>query len=111
MRGKQEGIIVHGHTLDDNTRCVHYHSALDIIAIKFKCCGEYYPCYQCHEEKADHPAVTWNKDEYETKAILCGVCKNELTIERYMQSGNQCICCNALFNPNCSRHYHLYFEV
>ncbi len=111
MTGKQADIIIHGQLVDGNTRCIHYHSALDIIAIKFKCCEEYYPCYQCHEEKADHPAHPWNKDEYETKAILCGVCKNELTIEQYMQSGNQCIYCNASFNPNCSRHYHLYFEV
>jgi uncharacterized CHY-type Zn-finger protein len=111
MMGKQAAIIVHGLTVDDSTRCVHYHSALDIIAIKFKCCGEYYPCYQCHEEIADHAALTWNKDEWQTKAILCGICKNELTIEQYMQSENQCTYCNASFNPNCSRHYYLYFEV
>ena len=61
---------------------------LDIIAIKFKCCEKYYPCYQCHEETADHPAQIWNKDEWNIKAILCGVCKTELTINDYMRSGN-----------------------
>ena len=53
---------------------------LDIIAIRFKCCDKYYPCYQCHEETADHPAQMWNKDEWDTMAILCGVCKTEMTI-------------------------------
>jgi uncharacterized CHY-type Zn-finger protein len=111
MAGKAAGIIVHGQLVDDNTRCVHYHSALDIIAIKFKCCGEYYPCYQCHEETAGHTALAWEKDEWGTNAIFCGACKSELTIEQYMQSGNQCLYCSASFNPNCSKHYHLYFEV
>ena len=111
MAAKDAGIIIHGKAVDDNTRCIHYHSALDVIAIKFKCCGEYYPCYQCHEETAGHEPVTWQKDEWRTKAILCGVCSNELTIKQYVKSGNQCIYCRSLFNANCSKHYHLYFEV
>lgn len=47
-------IIVKGRTTDDQTRCIHYHSAVDIIAIKFKCCNTYYPCFYCHEEEAGH---------------------------------------------------------
>ena len=27
---------------------------LDVIAIKFKCCNKYYPCYKCHEEHESH---------------------------------------------------------
>ena len=111
MTGKQANIIIQGKPVDDNTRCVHYHSVLDIIAIKFKCCGEYYPCYKCHEETAGHDPMSWQKDEWETKAILCGVCKHELTIEQYVQSGNQCVFCKSPFNANCSKHYHLYFDV
>ena len=101
---------VYGKVVDDETRCEHYHSPLDIIAIKFKCCDKYYPCSQCHEETADHPAQTWNKDEWNTKAILCGVCKSELTINEYMNSNDQCPNCRSAFNPNCSKHYHLYFQ-
>jgi uncharacterized CHY-type Zn-finger protein len=101
---------VKGKPVDDQTRCEHYHSLLDIIAIKFKCCNEYYPCNQCHEETAGHKAIAWKKDEWNNKAILCGVCKKELTINEYLQSNNHCPHCNAAFNPNCSRHYHLYFE-
>jgi uncharacterized CHY-type Zn-finger protein len=103
-------INIRGQIVDDHTRCIHYHSPLDIIAIKFKCCDEYYPCYQCHEEEAGHVAQTWKKDEWNNTAILCGDCGKEMTIHQYMQSGNHCPFCNAAFNPNCSRHYHLYFE-
>lgn len=104
-------IEVFGKIIDENTRCEHYHSELDIIAIKFKCCDKYYPCYQCHEETAGHAAQTWSKTEWEMKAIFCGNCKTELTINEYMRSGNKCPNCKSLFNPNCSRHYHLYFQV
>ncbi len=104
-------IEIKGKAVDDNTRCIHYHSPADIIAIKFKCCNEYYPCYQCHEEEVDHPAQLWKKEEWVQKAILCGECKSELTIRQYMDSGNQCPNCGAAFNPNCMKHYHLYFEI
>jgi uncharacterized CHY-type Zn-finger protein len=103
-------IQVHGKTIDDQTRCQHYHSPLDVIAIKFRCCNEYYACYRCHEETADHPPLAWKKEEWNTKAILCGVCKEELTILEYLNSGHHCPQCHTPFNPNCSRHYHLYFE-
>jgi uncharacterized CHY-type Zn-finger protein len=102
---------VYGKVIDDNTRCEHYHSPVDIIAIKFKCCDRYYPCFQCHQEIADHPAEIWNKDEWDEKAILCGVCKTELSIKEYMDSGEHCPNCRSAFNPNCSKHYHLYFQI
>lgn len=102
--------IIKGKCLDAETRCVHYHSLLDIIAIKFKCCGEYYPCFECHEESAGHPATRWPKTEWDTKAILCGHCKNELTISEYFNSGNVCPICKSQFNPGCAKHYDLYFE-
>jgi uncharacterized CHY-type Zn-finger protein len=107
----KNGININGKTIDDETRCVHYHGASDIIAIKFKCCGDYYPCYSCHHEQAEHSAITWTKNERDTKAILCGKCGNELSIHAYVESGNQCPFCNAAFNPNCKNHYHLYFEI
>ena len=103
-------INVYGKLVDDETRCEHYHSPLDIIAIKFKCCDKYYPCYQCHEEIAGHLSKVWNKDEWDMKGILCGVCKSELTINEYMNSNDQCPNCRSAFNPNCSKHYHLYFQ-
>lgn len=105
------GPQVLGKLLDDQTRCVHYHSLLDVIAIRFKCCGSYFPCFECHEETADHPARPWLRSEWNTPAILCGVCRHELTIEEYMSANHQCPNCKAAFNPGCARHYHLYFSV
>lgn len=111
MSENKEKIQVKGKPVDDQTRCVHYNSPLDVIALKFKCCKDYYPCFQCHEETAGHPAEVWSKGEKNQRAVLCGVCQNELTIDQYLQSGNHCPFCQAAFNPGCSRHYHLYFEI
>ncbi|MFB1097296.1 CHY zinc finger protein [Terribacillus sp. JSM ZJ617] len=100
---------VHGKTVDAETRCVHYHSPLDVIAIKFACCNQFYPCHQCHEETAGHEAIVWPKDQFDEKAILCGVCKATLRIDQYMDT-DHCPACDAAFNPGCQLHYHLYFE-
>lgn len=102
---------IQGKLTDNFTRCQHYHSPLDIIAIKFKCCNQYYACIHCHEELANHDPQQWNKTEFDTKAILCGNCKEELTIERYFNADYKCPNCSAHFNPKCSNHNHYYFEV
>lgn len=104
-------IVVKGKTVDEQTRCTHYHSPLDVIAIKFKCCETYYPCFYCHEETAGHKAEVWSKNEFDTKAILCGACWREMTINEYQHSNYQCPHCSTGFNPRCSNHNHLYFEV
>jgi uncharacterized CHY-type Zn-finger protein len=104
-------VRVFGKAIDKQTRCVHWHSQLDVIAIKFKCCDKYYPCFSCHEEEADHEHIVWPKSEFDQAAILCGVCGAELSIEDYMASDNTCPHCEASFNPGCSNHYHLYFET
>lgn len=102
-------IEVKGKPVDDQTRCTHYHSALDIIAIKFKCCNTYYPCFYCHEGIAGHAAELWSRNEFDTKAILCGVCRQEMTINEYQQCNYQCPHCSSSFNPKCANHNHLYF--
>ncbi|ENH96297.1 hypothetical protein J416_11502 [Gracilibacillus halophilus YIM-C55.5] len=101
---------VQGAMIDHHTRCAHYHSSTDIVAIKFRCCQTYYPCYQCHEEETNHSIRVWKKEEFDQKAILCGNCANELTINEYL-GRDFCIYCQSAFNPNCQRHYHLYFEM
>lgn len=100
---------VYGPIVDNQTRCKHYHDQKDIIAIKFKCCQKYYPCYQCHEECEDHPISVWGKDEFDELAILCGVCKTEHTINQYLNT-KQCLYCKSSFNEGCQQHYHLYFD-
>ena len=103
-------IKVQGKLTDEYTKCQHYHSPLDIIAIKFKCCNTYYACIHCHEELADHHLQQWRKEEFDTKAILCGSCKQELSINEYFDCNYQCPNCAAHFNPKCSNHNHYYFE-
>jgi len=100
---------VYGIGLDQQTRCDHYRSAIDIIAIRMKCCGKYYACKDCHEALAGHPIEVWPRDEWDQLAILCGACGYELSIAEYMASGYQCPRCNAAFNPGCRNHYHFYF--
>ena len=99
-----------GTNVDAQTRCAHYKSEPDIIAIKFKCCGDWFPCFECHAESADHLSKVWKLDEFETKAILCGNCGYQLTISEYFKCDSICPQCRAGFNPKCANHYHLYFE-
>ena len=102
--------VVHGIGLDDETRCTHYHTPLDVIAIKFKCCDKFYACIHCHNESEDHAPIPWSKSEFDEHAILCGVCKTTLSIKDYMQT-DHCPHCGAQFNPRCAAHYPLYFDV
>jgi uncharacterized CHY-type Zn-finger protein len=98
-----------GPTVDEQTRCVHYRTPLDVIAIRFACCNEYYPCHLCHEVAAGHPARTWSVADRDQHAVLCGVCGTELTIAEYSETEG-CPACAARFNPGCSLHAHLYFD-
>ncbi|RYL94104.1 CHY zinc finger protein [Sporolactobacillus sp. THM19-2] len=106
-----EQIQVHGVNTDNETRCRHYHSLLDIVAIKFKCCGEYYSCYSCHEELAGHKAQPWPPESFDQHAVMCGSCKYEMTIREYLGCQAHCPSCGAAFNPGCALHYPLYFEM
>lgn len=100
---------VRGVKVDAKTRCVHYHSPLDIIAIRMACCGVYYACKACHAALADHDIKVWPRLEWDVRAVLCGACGYELTIREYMDSGYLCPHCKAGFNPGCRNHYHFYF--
>jgi uncharacterized CHY-type Zn-finger protein len=110
IKNNFNNIIVKGKLVNGRTGCVHYHSSADVIAIKFKCCNEYYSCYYCHQEVVGHSSQKWGTNELDIKAIHCGICKSEMTIERYLTSNYQCPFCKIQFNANCSRHNHLYFQ-
>jgi uncharacterized CHY-type Zn-finger protein len=102
---------VRGVNVDPQTRCVHYYSAVDVIAIKMKCCGVYYACKDCHAALAGHDIQVWPESEWLQKAVLCGCCRTELSINEYMASEHRCPACGAEFNPGCKKHYRFYFEV
>jgi uncharacterized CHY-type Zn-finger protein len=110
MRREIHGTEVIGVEIDGETRCAHYHGERDIVAIKFKCCGNWFPCHQCHAELADHSAIVWPQSEFDLPAILCGGCGCRLTIRDYLQGNSSCPRCKSAFNPGCAHHHHLYFE-
>ena len=100
---------VRGVDQDAQTRCAHYRSELDIVAIKMKCCGVYYACKDCHEALAGHAMEAWPRSEWSQAAVLCGACGCEMSIEAYLSCGYRCPACGAAFNPGCRRHSHFYF--
>lgn len=103
---------VHGLSVTPRTQCKHWDSERDIIAIQHKCCRQYYACIACHEALAGHEAEVWPKSEQsDTKAVLCGNCRHEMTIAAYLACRNACPACAAEFNPGCAKHYDLYFAM
>mgnify|MGYP002338726991 CR=1 FL=1 len=100
---------VHGVDIDDETRCAHYSSESDVVALRFGCCGEYYACFKCHRAITDHPSEPWPTGRRGEPAVRCGVCSADLTVARYI-SRDVCPDCGARFNPGCADHYHIYFE-
>lgn len=106
-----QGVTVIGALWDGQTRCRHFHTELDVIALKFACCDTYYPCHACHAEVADHPAVVWPRSRFAQPAVLCGVCGHELSVYEYLSADSICPHCMAQFNPGCKAHLHLYFAM
>jgi uncharacterized CHY-type Zn-finger protein len=100
-----------GLDLDPQTRCVHWHSPRDIVAIKMHCCGEYYACKDCHDALAGHALVPWPRASWDENAVLCGACGHEMSVLAYLACDNRCPACAASFNPGCREHYRFYFET
>lgn len=104
---------VGGAVVDAQTRCAHYAGALDVVAIRFRCCDRWYPCLHCHDASEDHAPTPWPRAEHDAAALLCGVCGTRLTIRAYLAADAArpaCPACGAGFNPGCRRHHPVYFE-
>ena len=93
------------------TKCQHYNSDRDIIAIKLKCCQKFYSCILCHNAAEEHETMVWTVAEFDDKAIFCGNCESVLSIHNYLSCNSTCPLCLAEFNPRCSNHYHYYFDI
>jgi uncharacterized CHY-type Zn-finger protein len=111
--GRDESIDVHGTPVfglpvDHETRCTHWHEATDVVAIRFRCCGRFHPCSDCHEAVAGHRVEVWPVEQRHERALLCGVCGTTLRIDEYL-AVEACPGCGAGFNPGCRLHRHLYF--
>ena len=102
-------VQAHGLLVDDESRCVHYHSDKDIVALQCNECQKYYACYQCHNALEDHTFSPYPLRLKQNKPILCGSCKTTLTYEEYTEKGN-CPHCKAAFNPACQSHHLYYFK-
>jgi len=105
------GLEVSGVDVDPETRCAHYHGPNDIVALKFKCCGDWFSCHLCHQELAQHESVVWPKQEFDSLAVLCGGCGKQLSVREYLECGSTCPSCVRSFNPNCAKHAYYYFAV
>jgi uncharacterized CHY-type Zn-finger protein len=108
-------MLIHGHlvkgiNVDSETRCHHYHSEIDRIAIKFYCCNTYYLA-SLVTKNPDVLATGLAKRSLSSKAVLCGSCGTELTIYEYLSCEASCPSCKRAFNPGCNLHKHLYFEA
>lgn len=104
------GVPVRGVAVDPETRCAHYDTEQDVIALRFGCCEAYYPCFECHEVLADHQSDPWPRERFDEPAVLCGVCGAELTVGEYRDCDHSCPDCDAAFNPGCVVHEDRYFE-
>ncbi|KAF2825631.1 zinc finger CHY domain-containing protein [Ophiobolus disseminans] len=102
---------IHGLSLTPLTQCAHWHSPLDIIAIKHFCCNKFYACISCHDACETHPSGVWPSDQRRERAVVCGACRHVLTIDEYLACGSKCTACGSGFNPGCKGHWGLYFEM
>ena len=105
------GVEIKGTNVERQTRCAHYKTDFDVIALKFKCYDDWFPCFECHAENTNHAAEVWSKNEFNEKAVLCGVCGLMLEITEYLNCRSTCPKCESSFNPRCANHYHLYFQI
>lgn len=100
---------VYGDVLDAETRCLHYHSELDVIALRCFACRRYYPCYHCHDKYEDHAYLAY-PSQLDHPIVLCGVCHQEMTVGDYRAGEGHCPNCQVSFNPGCYRHEDIYFK-
>nr|WP_197696932.1 CHY zinc finger protein [Streptococcus merionis] len=99
-------MMFYGLGVDQESRCQHYHSRVDIAALKCKACQKYYACYECHDAMESHLFVA--TDSSEVYPVLCGNCKTYLSRTDY--ETYFCPNCTHAFNPKCILHKNIYFK-
>ena len=111
MSRAQFGVPLRGVAVDGETRCHHYNTRQDVVAIRFPCCDTYYPCHACHDDCTTHDAERWPPDRFDEPAVLCGSCRETLTVAEYLDCDDACPDCGAAFNSGCADHTDRYFDV
>ncbi|BBE41205.1 CHY zinc finger protein [Streptococcus dysgalactiae] len=94
-----------GIDLDQEYRCLHYHTTLDIVGLKCAFCQTYYACYHCHDQLTEHAFVPTGSAEM--FPVICGHCRKLLSRAEY--ASGHCPYCQSPFNPACHRHKDIYF--
>ena len=97
--------LINGIDIDNQGRCVHYHEENDVACLKRAQCGEYYACYLCHDASENHHFLASDKND---SPVLCGVCRHKMNFDEY--TNGKCPYCGHAFNPNCKKHYSIYFS-
>jgi biotin transport system substrate-specific component len=98
---------IYGYITDDEGRCIHYASKLDIIANRCGKCGRFYSCYKCHDMAESHPFSP--VDSKENDSVMCGVCGSLYSYDEY-SSLVKCRKCLSFFNPRCALHKSCYVK-
>ncbi|MGO3522530.1 MAG: CHY zinc finger protein [Leuconostoc mesenteroides] len=75
--------MIKGINLDQQGRCKHWHTDVDVVANRCAKCRKYYACYLCHDALNTHPFVPVSLDTEET-AVCCGVCLHQMTPAQYL---------------------------
>lgn len=101
-------MIIRGVDVDAQGRCAHYRSPRDVVANLCATCGDYWACFRCHRELADHPFGRMPLVAEE--AVLCGACAQVMNYAEYSTAAT-CPGCGHPFNPGCELHAQLYFEI
>lgn len=104
-------VPLRGVAVDAETRCAHWNAPVDVIALRFGCCEDYYPCARCHDATTDHESTPWPRKRFDEPAVLCGVCSESVTPREYFDGDAVCPNCGAAFNSGCRSHRDAYFEV
>lgn len=94
-----------GIDLDQEYRCLHYHTTLDIVGLKCAFYQTYYACYHCHDQLTEHAFVPTGPAEM--FPVICGHCRKLLSRAGY--ACGHCPYCQSPFNPACHRHKDIYF--
>ncbi|WP_080506069.1 CHY zinc finger protein [Halorubrum sp. BV1] len=104
-------VPLRGVAVDSETRCAHWDSPVDVVALRFGCCEAYYPCDACHDAVTNHEAEPWPRNRFDESAALCGRCRATLPARVFLDADDACPCCGVAFNPGCRAHVDRYFEV
>ncbi|MDF5821112.1 CHY zinc finger protein [Corynebacterium felinum] len=98
---------IRGIAVDTQGRCVHYRTAVDVVANLCATCHEFYACHLCHGDLADHE---FGRVDFSSAmvAVICGVCGYGMTPQEYAQT-TDCPACGCGFNPGCAAHRNMYF--